>query len=116
MKIETYDDLKSEIARLQVKSKEQEQALLEKLHEVRASFSPQNIIMSSLSSLTGIPLNKAEFMRKGVLVALTYVVQKLLKKSELKLETIIANWFNEIGNKVKDFFRKNEEKNEAEDF
>ncbi|MBP6334237.1 MAG: hypothetical protein KA444_02105 [Bacteroidia bacterium] len=119
MKIENYTDLKLEIVRLEKKSKEQELALLEKVHALRQSFSAQNIIMNSLSSFTGIPLNKAEFMRKGILVAITFIVQKLFKKSELKLENVITEWFTDFTTKVKEFFKskfKPEENLDREDF
>ncbi len=107
MKINNYTELKSEIARLEIKSKQQEEQLMDKLHELRSAFSPQNIVLNSLSSITGIPLNKADFVKKGLMVAATFIFQKFLRKSELKLETVIENWVKEITGKVKNFFRKN---------
>ena len=68
MKIKTHEDLKSEIIRLEEKSKRQENYLLERVHTLRESYTPVNMVLNSLSSLTGIPLNKSELLRKGALV------------------------------------------------
>ena len=112
MEIKNRADLKVEIARLEHKSRNQESNLLEKVHELQDSFTPMNIILSSLSSLTGIPLNKSEFVKKGAIIALTFFIQKFIRKSELRLETILANLLGDIKHKITDFFNS---KNSAED-
>ncbi len=114
MKIENYKDLKAEISRLEEKKKIQEELLLEKLHTLKSNLSPQNIFLNSLSSISGIPLNKAEFLKKGMLVALTFVIQRLLRKSEIKIENAITEFISEAGRKIKDFFNRNKEEKEDE--
>jgi hypothetical protein len=114
MKIENYKDLKAEISRLEEKKKIQEELLVEKLHTLKSNLTPQNIFLNSLSSISGIPLNKAEFLKKGMLVALTFVIQRLLRKSEIKIETAISEFMAEAGRKIKDFFKRNREEKENE--
>lgn len=114
MKIENYKDLKAEISRLEEKKKLQEELLLEKLHTLKSNLTPQNIFLNSLSSISGIPLNKAEFLKKGMLVALTFVIQRLLRKSEIKIESAISEFMAEAGRKIKDFFKRNREEKENE--
>ncbi len=104
MKIKNHEDLMTEIKRLEGKSKMQEQSLLLRVHGLRERFTPANIILNSLSSLTGIPLNKSELIKKGALVSLTFLLQTLMRKSELKLETLIADFMKKAVEKAKSIF------------
>jgi len=81
---------------------------------LKSNLTPQNIFLNSLSSISGIPLNKAEFLKKGMLVALTFVIQRLLRKSEIKIESAISEFMAEAGRKIKDFFKRNREEKENE--
>ncbi|TAH41987.1 MAG: hypothetical protein EYC69_06560 [Bacteroidetes bacterium] len=115
MKIKNQEDLSIEIKRLEEKSKSQEQYLLAKVHTLRERYTPVNMILNSLSSLTGIPLNKSELLKKGTLVSLTFIAQALMRKSELKLETLVADFLNKAVEKIKNIFSsKDEPENQAD--
>ncbi len=104
MKIKNHEDLNSEIKRLEGKSQKQEQELFRRVHSLRERFTPVNIILNSLSSLTGIPLNKSELIKKGALVSLAFLLQTVMRKSELKFETLITDFMKKAVEKVKSIF------------
>ena len=116
MKISNYTELKSEIARLEGLSKNQELKLLEKVHSIRESLRPSNLIINSLASITGIPINKNQVIKKGALIALTYIFQRYFHKTELKFENLLSSIISEIKRKLQDMFRSEEVKeNEVHD-
>lgn len=117
MNIRNSDDLKLAIKVLENKSRLQEQMFLEKAHALRDSLKPANLIVNSLSSLTGIPINKSDFLNKGALLAVTYIIQRLLRKSEIKFENFIADFILDLKKKVKDFFSRDKyEESQDENF
>jgi len=49
-------------------------------------------------------VDKSELIKKGALVSLTFLLQTLMRKSELKLETLIADFMKKAVEKVKSIF------------
>ena len=65
-KIENSEHLREEIARLQGQAEVQEQNLRKNLRELRNQFRPENILLNTLSSVTGIKIGKNEFLKNGI--------------------------------------------------
>jgi hypothetical protein len=116
MKINNYLELKSEIQRLEAKSKRQEIILHDKFRAVREGLKPHNLIMNSIASVTGIPFNKSDIVKKGALIALTYLVQRFMRNSEIRIETAISDFILKLKNKFKDFFGGKEEENNVKNY
>jgi len=104
-KISNQAELKAEISRLEIIIKNQESNLMAKAHAIRESFKPSNIIINGLASLTDIPMNKNQILKKGLLIALTYIFQRYFHRTEIKIETMISNIISEIKNKFQELFR-----------
>lgn len=114
MRINNHTDLKAEIVKLEIKSREQEKQLLDRVYSIRESLKPQNLILGGISSLTGIPFSKSDVIQKGALVVVTYILQRFMRKSELKLETTIANFISDLKDKVMNFFNRKKNDNPEE--
>jgi hypothetical protein len=105
-KIETREQLQAEISRLETLAKSQEEDLRKQLREVRNQFRPENMAINALSSLTGIKINKNEFLKNGIAVGLSLVLQRFIFKTETNLERKIYSWVDELFDKVKSIINK----------
>jgi len=105
-KIETREQLQAEISRLETLAKNQEEDLRKQLREVRNQFRPENMAINALSSLTGIKINKNEFLKNGIAVGLSLVLQRFIFKTETNLERKIYSWVDELFDKVKSIINK----------
>lgn len=105
-KIETREQLQAEISRLETLAKNQEDDLRKQLREVRNQFRPENMAINALSSLTGIKINKNEFLKNGIAVGLSLVLQRFIFKTETNLERKIYSWVDELFDKVKSIINK----------
>jgi len=105
-KIETREQLQAEISRLETLAKNQEEDLRKQLREVRNQFRPENMAINALSSLTGIKINKNEFLKNGIAVGLSLVLQRFIFKTETNLERKIYSWVDELFDKAKSIINK----------
>ena len=105
-KIENSEHLREEIARLQGQAEVQEQNLRKNLRELRNQFRPENILLNTLSSVTGIKIGKNEFLKNGIAAGLSLVLQRFVFKTETNIERKIYSWIDEIFDKVKSIINK----------
>ncbi len=102
--IHTVDQLHGEIARLSALAKDQEQRIKEDVKQIREELRPENLAVSALSAITGIRLNRNEFLKKGFAVGIGLLLQRFVFKTESKLEQKVYHWLV-LRAKVNDFFR-----------
>ncbi|MFN8143744.1 MAG: hypothetical protein U0073_04940 [Bacteroidia bacterium] len=105
-KIETSEQLKLEIARLEGRAKEQEENLRESLRDLREQYRPENMALNALSSITGININKSEFLKNGIAMGLSLVLQRFVFKTEKNVERKIYSWIDELFDKIKNLLNK----------
>lgn len=105
-KIETSEQLKLEIARLEGRAKEQEENLRKSLRDLREQYRPENMALNALSSITGININKSEFLKNGIAMGLSLVLQRFVFKTEKNVERKIYSWIDELFDKIKNLLNK----------
>jgi hypothetical protein len=123
-KIENIHELRAEIDRLKVVTKEQERLIKNEFKEIREDLKPENILWNSLSSITGIKMNKNEFFKDGIAYGLSLIIQRFILKTEKKVENKVYDFVDTIFERVKNIVNrftnhdaKREERKEAkEDF
>ncbi|HRH64991.1 MAG TPA: hypothetical protein PLU53_01710 [Bacteroidia bacterium] len=105
-KIENSEQLRAEIARLEELAKSQEQGLRVQIRGLREEFRPANMVMNAVSSMTGIKINKNEFLKNGLAFGLSMVLQRFVFKTETSFERKIYGWVDELFDKVKSVINK----------
>lgn len=105
-KIESSEQLKAEIDRLEALAKQQEAGLRVRISTIREQFKPENILLNTLSNITGIKINKSEFLKNGIAFGLSMVLQRFVFKTETSIERKIYGWVDELFDKLKGFINK----------
>lgn len=82
-------ELRQEVRRLRQEVKEQEKGLREEVKSIREQLQPQHLLINALSAATGIRIDKNEFLRNGLAVGLSMVLQRFIFKSETTIENKI---------------------------
>lgn len=120
-RINNMEELKAEIARLRKVSEEQKQQLKNDVKEIGESLKPANLFFSFLSSVTGIHIDKNEFLKDGIAYGISLLIQRYILKAEKKVEHKIYEWVDTVFVKIKDFMNRHtdsssrrEERKEAE--
>jgi len=101
--IRNIDDLRSEIDRLKGQAKEQEQAIRQDYDRLKESLRPENLLLSALSGLTGIRINKGEFFRHGLAMGINLVLGRFLYKTEDTIERKLYKWIDKIFHGLRNF-------------
>lgn len=122
--IENIVQLRSEIGRLKKVAKEQEQVIKNDIKEIRENLRPENIFWNSLSSFTGIKMNKEEFFKDGIAYGLSLILQRFILKTEKKVENNVYDFVDSIFDRVKNLVhkfsgseaRRSERKEASEDY
>lgn len=99
-------ELRQEVRRLRQEVKEQEKGLREEVKSIREQLQPQHLLINALSAATGIRIDKNEFLRNGLAVGLSMVLQRFIFKSETTIEKKIYSWIDDIFNKLRFFMGK----------
>jgi len=105
-RINNIRELRAEIVRLKKISDEQKQQLRDDVKEIGESLKPSNLFFSFLSSVTGIRMDKNEFLKDGIAYGISLLIQRYILKSERKIEAKIYEWVDTIFIKVKDFMNR----------
>lgn len=104
--ITNRSELRQEIRRLRQDVREQEKGLREEVRSIRDQLQPQNLLMNALAAATGIRIDKNEFLRNGIAVGLSMVLQRFIFKSETTIEKKIYGWIDDLFNKLRFFMGK----------
>ena len=99
-------DLKNEIGRLRSECDKNEAQLRMAITSLTEELKPDHIMISFLSSVSGIKIAKNEFFKNGILIGLSLLVQKFLLKKEIQLERKIYEWMDGIFNKIRYYTHK----------
>ena len=105
-KIKNITQLNVEIARLKVKVKDQEKVLRSDLIEIKESLKPVNLLVSGLSSVTGVNITSNEFLKDGLAYGLALLFQRFIIKSESKIEHKLSVFVETVIEKIKKIMEK----------
>ena len=105
-KMENVNQLHAEIARLKKIAKVQEQQIKSDLKEIREDLRPEAIFWNTLSSVTGIKMNKSEFFKEGIVYGISMMVQRFVLKTERKMENKAYDFVDSIFERVKNLVNK----------
>lgn len=105
-KIENIHQLQAEIERMEGVCKQQETKLRKDLQELKEDFNPLNIILGTISSLTGVKLDRKEFMKDGIGLGLSLFFQRLILKAEKAVENKVYDFVDTAVEHLKKFMSK----------
>lgn len=105
-KIENITQLNAEIARLKSLAKEQENLLKNDLLEIRETLKPANLLVSGLSSITGVKITGNELLKDGLAYGLSVLFQRFILKTEKKLEHQVYEFVDTLIDRVKSFLEQ----------
>ena len=105
-KISTIDDLRSEIIRLRSVAENQEKLIRKDVADLREQWKPMNILVRTVSSLTGVQVSKSMFVNNGFVFGLSLVLQRLLLKAENQVSEKVHEWTDALIRKINDFISR----------
>ena len=105
-KINSREDLRKEIRRLSAACEQNEKQIRADFSSLTEELQPKHLVISLLSSLTGIRISKDDFLRNGIFIGLGLLAQKFLLKKELHLEQKIYGWMDGIFEKIRHYTHK----------
>lgn len=105
-RIENIDQLRSEISRLRVVCKEQEVVIKSDLTKLKEELSPANIILNTISGITGIRLNHRVFEQGGFLYGISLLLQRLMIKTEKKAEDTVYHLVDVLFDRIQNFVNR----------
>lgn len=104
--ISNITELRTEIARLRDVASEQEELIRRDTAAIREQMKPANILMNTLTSLTGIELSKSMFVNNGFVFGLSLMLQRLLLKTENQVAEQVHRWTEALIGKINDFISR----------
>ena len=105
-RIENLKQLQAEKERLKALSKVQEQKLKDDLQNIKEEFTPLNIILKAVASVTGIKVEGKEFMKEGFALGFSLLFKRLILKAEKKVEEKIYSFFDFVVEGLKKILSK----------
>lgn len=105
-KISTIEDLRAEITRLRGVADEQETIIRKDVAALREQWKPMNILVNTVSSLTGVQVSKSMFVNNGFVFGLSLVLQRLLLKAENQVSEKVHEWTDALIAKINDFITR----------
>lgn len=98
--------LRAEILRLRAVADEQENIIRNDVASLREQWKPMNILVNTLSSLTGVQVSKSMFVNNGFVFGLSLVLQRLLLKAENQVSEKVHEWTDALIGKINDFISR----------
>ena len=98
--------LRAEILRLRVVADDQENIIRNDVASLREQWKPMNILVNTLSSLTGVQVSKSMFVNNGFVFGLSLVLQRLLLKAENQVSEKVHEWSDALIGKINDFISR----------
>jgi hypothetical protein len=105
-KITDMRGLRAEIVRLRSVADEQEKIVRNDVASIREQWKPMNILVNTLSSLTGVNVSKSMFVNNGFVFGLSLVLQRLLLKAENQVSEKVHEWTDALIGKINDFISR----------
>ena len=101
--IKNLAELKAEIKRLQELSAVQEKIIREDVTDIRESLKPKNLLLDGLSSITGIKIDKNNFLTGGITAGLLLLFRKYISKAEANAEDSFYKMTDRLFERVRHF-------------
>ena len=98
--------LRAEILRLRAVADDQENIIRNDVASLREQWKPMNILVNTLSSLTGVQVSKSMFVNNGFVFGLSLVMQRLLLKAENQVSEKVHEWTDALIAKINDFISR----------
>lgn len=99
-------ELLAEIERLKGLTSQHEKGIRESIDGIKDDLRPENLLMRALKNMTGIDINKNEFIRNGIAAGIGLVMQRFVFKKEEEFERKIYSWIDGFFDKVKYYANK----------
>jgi hypothetical protein len=99
--IHNIQELRTEITRLKVLSKQQEQLLRADITQIKEDLKPANLVSNAFTSLTGIRLDRSTLLKDGLAVGLSLLLQRFVFKTEKKIESKLTEYLSQLLEKIK---------------
>ena len=113
--ITNINELRSEISRLRAVADEQEQLIRRDASAIRENLKPMNLLMNTVSALTGVQLSKSTFVNNGFVFGISLMMQRLLLKTENQVADKVHRWTEALIGKINDFMTKHSESPKQKD-
>jgi hypothetical protein len=104
--ISNIEELRAEITRLRTAANEQETVIRSDAAALREQLKPMNILMNTITSLTGVQMSKSTFVNNGFVFGLSLVLQRLLLKAENQVSEKVHEWTDALIGKINDFISR----------
>lgn len=114
-KISTLEELRAEITRLRVVADEQENQIRRDVASLREQWKPLNVLMNTISSITGVQVSKSMFVNNGFVFGLSLMLQRMLIKAENQVSEKVHEWTDALIGKINDFISRHAKTPKAED-
>ncbi len=105
-KISNIQELRDEISRLRGVAEDQENIIRQDVSALREQWKPVNILVNTLSSLTGVQVSKSMFVNNGFVFGMSLVLQRLLLKAENQVSEKVHEWTDALIAKINDFISR----------
>lgn len=105
-KISNIQELRDEISRLRGVAEDQENIIRQDVSALREQWKPMNILVNTLSSLTGVQVSKSMFVNNGFVFGMSLVLQRLLLKAENQVSEKVHEWTDALIAKINDFISR----------
>lgn len=112
-RIHNRAQLRHRLNQLNEQLPDQEEKVKAQFENFRSSLSPQNILIHSLSSITGIQINKKEFLREGAIAGIGLLFQRFVSKSESTIEKKVYHVIDLLFKKIDDLVHRFATRSEA---
>jgi len=113
--ITNINELRGEISRLRAVADEQEQLIRRDASAIRENLKPMNLLMNTVSALTGVQLSKSTFVNNGFVFGISLMMQRLLLKTENQVADKVHRWTEALIGKINDFMTKHSESPKQKD-
>lgn len=104
--IENRTQLLAEIERLKKEADVKKSKVSASVAAVKENLRMENIIVNAISSVTGVNINKKEFLKNGIAMGLTMVLQRFVFKTETNLERKVYSWIDSFFDQLKFYINK----------
>jgi ribosome-associated translation inhibitor RaiA len=100
-KIKNVAELRAEIKKLEELSARQKEQIKSDVSNLKESFRPANLLAGIISELTGVNIDKKNFIRDGFAYTLSLIIQQFILKTEKKFEHTIYSFIDTVIDKIR---------------
>lgn len=105
-KIENINQLRAEIERMEGVCKQKEEKLKAGLQQIQEDLNPLNLLFKTISSISGVKINRKDFMKDGIGFGISLFLQRLILKAEKVVENKVYDVVDTAVERLKKFMSK----------